>query len=83
MTALIITAILAGVFAFVAYIVSLIPNIDVGNVVNISNVLLKYGLALLPAECWSTFLATIIAFNGYQFTWAIIEWTYKKIPGIK
>jgi len=75
-------SIIAGVMALVATIISLFPNVEVQSVVNLGNSLLKYGLAFVPASCWGTFLTTIIAFNTYKFSWAIIEWCYKKIPGI-
>ena len=82
MVAVVVVALIAGFMAFIAFIISLLPNIDSQGVINIGNDLLKYGLAFVPASCWATFLATVIAFEGFQFSWAVIEWLYKKIPGV-
>lgn len=77
-----ITAIIAITITFIVFLISLFPNIDTGQVINIGNDLLKYGLAFVPAHCWATFLSTVVLFNSYKFSWAIIEWLYKKIPGV-
>lgn len=80
--ALIVTTIIAATFAFVTYVISLFPNVDVNGAVSVGNTLLKYGLAFLPATCWGVFITTVISFKSFQFAWAIIEWLYKKIPGV-
>lgn len=78
----VVIAIIAGFMAFIAFIISLLPSVDTNGVMSIGNELLRYGLAFVPAECWATFIATVIVFEGIQFSWAIIEWIYKKIPGV-
>lgn len=80
--AILITVFIAAIFAFIVYIISLFPGVDSAYIASGINSLLKYGLALLPSECWATFLASIVALNGSKFVWVIVEWVYKKIPGV-
>lgn len=44
--------------------------------------LLEKGLSLFPADVWWTCIGNVAFWMYVQLTWAIIEWIYKKIPGI-
>lgn len=44
--------------------------------------LLKKGLGIFPVDVWVVVLANGMFWLVIQFTWAIIEWIYKKIPGV-
>lgn len=40
------------------------------------------GLKIFPSDVWMICIANGVFWIGLQFTWAIIEWIYKKIPGV-
>lgn len=44
--------------------------------------LLRTGLGLFPTDVWIVCIANGMFWLVLQFTWAIIEWLYKKIPGV-
>ncbi len=44
--------------------------------------LISNGLYFSGADTFVTALTVVISWYLVQFTWAIIEWTYKKIPGV-
>lgn len=44
--------------------------------------LLLKALYVFPADVWIVFISNVLFWYGALFAWAIIEWTYKKIPGV-
>lgn len=44
--------------------------------------LIQKALFFFPPDVFTTVLGTIIWCLGSQLVWSIIEWVYKKIPGI-
>jgi len=44
--------------------------------------LIQKALFFFPADVWFIVIGNIVFWLVAQFTWAIIEWVYKKIPGI-
>ncbi len=44
---------------------------------------LKIGLYFLPSGFWLSFIGSVLFWLSANFAWAIIEWVYKKIPGVE
>lgn len=44
--------------------------------------LITKGLGIFPIDVWIIVLSNGLFWLTVQFTWAIIEWIYKKIPGV-
>lgn len=44
--------------------------------------LIQKALFFFPIDVFTTVISVVISCYGAQFVWAIIEWVYKKIPGI-
>lgn len=44
--------------------------------------LLAHGVAVVGINNFSLCIGSIMFWYGVQFVWAIIEWIYKKIPGV-
>lgn len=40
------------------------------------------GLYFLPSGFWSRFLSIVLFWMGAYLTWIVVEWVYKKIPGV-
>lgn len=68
----------------IMFLIGLIPSMSVSlpgfnallNIVGYGNAIIGTGFTL-------TILSNIVFWLVVQMTWAIIEWLYKKIPGIK
>ena len=44
--------------------------------------LLGTALFFFPVDVWAVFIGNVVTWTGIQYGWAIIEWIYKKIPGV-
>ena len=44
--------------------------------------LISKGLSLFPPDVWWTCIGNVAFWMYLQLGWAIIEWIYKKLPGI-
>lgn len=38
--------------------------------------------AILPSGFFIKFIGTVLFFKNFSLIWAIVEWCYKKIPGV-
>lgn len=45
--------------------------------------IIGYGCAFIGTDFFLAFIGNIVFWLTAQLGWAIIEWVYKKIPGIK
>lgn len=45
--------------------------------------LLQKALFFFPPDVLTTVVSVVVASYGAQFIWAIIEWVYKKLPGVE
>ena len=72
------------IFGFVKFIVSWLPNLSKVNASGESAALdlIRIGLQFFPIDLWVLLLTNIITWTTIFFAWSIIEWIYKKIPGI-
>lgn len=79
-----ITALVFGaIFAAVNALVMLLPNgatrsIPIADLFS----LLELGFAVFPWDLFAFCVSNVVFWLGLQMTWAIIEWIYKKIPGV-
>lgn len=44
--------------------------------------LISTGLKIFPTDVWVAVIANALFWIMCHFTWAVIEWVYKKIPGV-
>lgn len=81
---MIVELLLNIVFGSVYFITEVIPN----TLFNLPDwgiqaiKMLKTGLGLFPNDVWIVCISNGMFWLVVQFTWAIIEWIYKKIPGV-
>jgi len=47
-----------------------------------ASVVIGYGLMIFPLDIWAFCIGSFALWTGIHFAWAIIEWIYKKIPGV-
>jgi len=85
---MIIQIILDPIFSFINFIIDFIPSIEddmvlggLNGVVAIMNVL-NIGFYIFPASMFFIVVANVIFWSTVQITWAMVEWVYKKIPGV-
>ncbi len=80
---MIIDTILDKVQELILYIISLVPIAPSSpNWLSSSLSIISKGLTIFPSDVWIIVLTNISAWIVIQYTWAIIEWVYKKIPGV-
>lgn len=80
---MILELLLTPIFAVVNGLISMLPaNSDLPGWLQDTANLLGYALMFFPADVWAILLGNIIFWHFGQIGWAIIEWIYKKIPGI-
>lgn len=62
---------------------SAFPKIPMA-IYNISGLtrLLEVVNALLPNGYFPVWVSTVLFFKSFSLVWALIEWLYKKIPGV-
>ena len=84
---MIIKYLLTPIFRLLGLIINLLPDLsyidplygfDISGFINI----LAYGFIIFPFPLFTIFIGNMIFWLGVQMVWAIIEWVYKKIPGV-
>ena len=75
------------IFRLFNLIINLLPDlsyIDPLSGFDISGFIyiLAYGFFIFPFELFIIFIGNMIFWLGVQMVWAVIEWIYKKIPGV-
>lgn len=43
---------------------------------------LSYGLMFFPSDVFITAIVSIVGWMTAHMLWALVEWVYKKIPGV-
>lgn len=81
---MIIELILDCFFGLVNFIISLIPTNSVGlpNWITSFISFVSTGLSFFPPSVFNILIGNIAFWLTVQMSWAIIEWLYKKVPGI-
>lgn len=71
-------------FLFLSFLVSLVPSYSAfnGSVIQEFYKLVGYGLYFCGSTNFILVLGSVVMWSGIQLAWAIIEWIYKKIPGV-
>ena len=84
---MIVELIFTPIFSLLSSIVNRIPDMthidplagqDISGFINF----LAYGFYVFPFSLFMIFIANILFWLSAQMLWAIIEWVYKKIPGV-
>jgi len=80
---LIIESIFNLLFGLVNIIISLLPTLPqmpsfLSNTID----LLKIPLSIFPLDLWIAIITNLSVWFVAQNGWAIVEWVYKKIPGV-
>ena len=81
---MILELILTPIFLVISGFIALIPD----GVLSLQNWLISFvsvvktGLSIFPPGVFTIVIANISFWLVAHMTWAIIEWLYKKIPGV-
>ncbi len=80
---MIVEALFLPIFLIVRGLIALLPGAFTLPLwsVDTFNLLLK-ALFFFPADVWVVIIGNISFWLIAQFSWSIIEWIYKKIPGV-
>lgn len=80
---MIIQLLLTPIYLLISGFISLLPNgYDLPNWISKTIVLISKGLWFFPEDMFSVIVANVSFWLLAQFAWSIIEWVYKKLPGI-
>lgn len=81
---MIIELILFPFFKLISFVISLIPGVgSVNGVVSQSFYeFMKIGLYFFGSTSFCLVIASVVSWSVIHFGWAVIEWIYKKIPGV-
>lgn len=81
---MIIEGLFGLIFTFVEFVLELMPSFDMtandyttGTITLVAN-----ALVLFPIDLWILLVVNIVFFLTASLAWAVIEWVYKKIPGV-
>lgn len=67
------------------FIVSLIPDMNWNQGLYVNTNVPMWFLRLLsffPDKFFITLFGSVVFYSTIHFTWSVIEWIYKKIPGV-
>lgn len=68
---------------FVDFFITLLPTFDLSsNSFLAIYELMSYGVWIVGKETFVLIMSSILAWFTIFYGWAVIEWVYKKIPGI-
>ena len=72
------------IFGLVKFIIYWLPQLGSVNASSEQSAmfLIKRGLMFFPADLWVLVITNIVTWTTIFFAWSIIEWIYKKIPGV-
>lgn len=76
-------AILNLFFSLIIFLIGLLPSLNIPshNVLGFFDTLSSVS-SLLPDRYLYYLFGSVIFWKSTGFTWALIEWCYKKIPGV-
>lgn len=84
---MILELILTPVFALIGFIIDLLPDMseldllygrDISGLIDV----MAYAFHVFPFELFMIFVGNVLFWLSAQMIWAVIEWAYKKIPGV-
>lgn len=68
-------------FTFAAFLITLLPTPPVQVTVYFFDIVGK-GLYVFGPTTFAVVIANVVFWSSIHLGWAIIEWIYKKIPGV-
>jgi len=75
--------ILNMLFAVNELIINMMPQIHaLPNWLQDTINIIKVPLSIFPLDVWITVIGSVTMWYGLQFGWSVVEWIYKKIPGV-
>lgn len=75
--------ILLGIFEVVRFIISLLPDFSsMPSWLSEFLTMAGYALNFIPGDVWVITLANVALWKFGLIAWGIVEWVYKKIPGV-
>lgn len=82
---MIFVEIFALIFLVVKTLISYFPSI--ANYIPVlwasyTGQLLDIAFTFFPKDVFETIIDNVVFWMGIQFAWAIIEWLYRKLPGV-
>lgn len=71
-------------FLVVDIVINCFPSINIPLLSGSNGLvtLLSYGLVFFPVDLWIALISNISFWLLVQGGWIVIEWVYKKIPGV-
>lgn len=74
----------APFFVFGRFLISLMPNVTPvsGSIEGVFYHLLSTGLYFFGVAPFVAVINSVVFWIVVDFTWSVIEWCYKKIPGV-
>ena len=81
---MIIEGLYSVIFNFVGFIIDLIPSF-VGTFDDYTGgtiTLVANALVIFPVDLWIILIVNIVFFLTSALAWVVVEWIYKKIPGV-
>jgi len=83
---MIIELLLSPIFALVNLIFNFLPDLSDIDIVeynmNAFVELLAIGFLIFPRSLFIAFVVNFMFWKNAQLIWSIVEWVYKKIPGV-
>ena len=80
---MLIKLMLTPFFKFINYIIDLLPELpQIPDWFLSTARLLSRPLSIFPSDVWIAIFVNVGLWIVIDFSWIIIEWIYKKIPGV-
>lgn len=80
---MILELLLNPLFNLIKGLISLLPQFfQLPNWIADTISLIIKAMQVFPSDVWAIVIGNILFWIVVHFTWAIIEWVYKKIPGV-
>lgn len=80
---MILSAILLAVFAVIKVFIALLPSFgSAPSWLTDFSRLIGYAVNFIPNDVWVAFITSVALWKFGLIAWSIIEWIYKKIPGV-
>lgn len=80
---MILEALLSPLFFLIKSLINFIPeNYNLPEWIASTVAILKIPLSIFPSDVWFVIIGNITFWLGVQVSWSVIEWAYKKIPGV-
>lgn len=80
---MIVEVVLGVLMDCVNWIIAFLPSIEsLPSWVTDTITLISFGLQIFPVDVWIVLLIHLVLWTGGSYIWAVVEWVYKKIPGV-